>query len=342
LHIISDEERKEIIMAERIAIFLSAIIGSVMVIIYALPVNYIGFFSYSYELKVPFTTINIEIQIITLLYGFLLVIVELMLLIFLDIYNTHKIAVAVGFINQENKNNSNKKEYIINFGSQKNIKKIHQLGLDPFLEINKIYYIVLNAFYKLKATLSNYLIRFFLTKIAGRYATRIILDLAGVPVFAFWNAWATRKIIKEARLHLIGLAYINLLLNDMIKFRRITDSEKILIYDLLQFIVASKRDYHLNHFILSDEIINVFEIKIESKHKISDSFFEDYKKCDDALKKLITRTLILGFLLDGNISRRELYRLKELKNKEVVKVEEIEIRTYLRRFKYGEDLGIIL
>jgi hypothetical protein len=342
LHTVSEAERKEIIKTERFAVWISAIIGAVMVLLYAIPVNYVPLFEYSISLKLPETTSNIEIQIIALLYGFLLVILEVMLLTLLDIYNTHKIAAAVGFINNDNKNDREIKEYIINFGSQKSIKEIHELGLNPFWGINKIYYIILNTFYKLKATFSNYLIRIFVSKLAGRYATRMVLDLAGIPVFAFWNAWSTKKIIKEARIHLIGLAYINILTAEIKNFRKLNEKEKVLVYDLLQFIVVSKRDYHLNHYKLSEQIIHIFEISIEKTHKISDSFFNEYKLADEKLKKIITKILILGFLLDGNISNRELNRLSELRKKELVTIENDEIKNYLRQFNYGEGFSLNL
>jgi hypothetical protein len=168
----------------------------------------------------------------------------------------------------------------------------------------------------------------------------MILDLAGAPVFAFWNAWATRSIIKQTRIMLVGRAYIEVLQQKIKSFRQLTNPEKELMYDLLQYIVISKRDYHRNHYLLSEMVINEMNIQKEKVHHISNDFLLNYKKAENDLKDLLDKILVLGFMLDGSLSYREKNRLNKIRNENVIMITPNEIKGHLKDFLYGRELKI--
>jgi len=340
IHLISEEESIKIKRTERLAITLSGIIGAVMVFILIYPTHYIDIFLQVNQFQIPYINQTIEIPVLSTIYGIFLIIVEIFLLTLLDIYSTFQIALALGYVNQNNKKDKDIERTIIHFNKIIQSQEIHELGLFPYLGLSKVYVTIVNIFFKLKATLSNYFMRYIIGKLMGRYATRMVLDLAGAPIFAFWNAWATRSIIQQTRIMLVGRAYIDILRRTIIKFRPLNNQEKELTYDLLQFIVTSKRDYHRNHFLLSEMVINEMNITKEKIHIISDNFLTDYKHAATDLKELLDKILILGFMLDGHLSYREITRLNKLINHDIIKISQEEIKSLLKDFHYGRELTI--
>lgn len=71
------------------------------------------------------------------------------------------------------------------------------------------------------------------------------------------------KVLRQARVIIMGQNYLNHFNTDLHNFRKLTTNEKAILYDTLQFIAESKRDYHQNHFHLSKLIIEHFQIETQ-------------------------------------------------------------------------------
>jgi hypothetical protein len=139
---------------------------------------------------------------------------------------------------------------------------------------------------------------------------------------------------------LVGRAYIDMLRQTIIQCRPLNNQEKQLTYDLLQFIVTSKRDYHRNHFLLSEMVINELEISREKVHIISEEFLPNYKNAASDLKNILDKILILGFMLDGHLSYRENNRLNRLIEEDIIKISKEKIKSLMKDFHYGRELTI--
>jgi len=340
IHLLNYQEIKAIKKTEKVAIVNSAIIGSIMVIIlYAPQYKYASFFSTT-EFPVPILHQKIEISFISLLYGIILVGIEVFLLTLLNIYCTHEIAISTGFIDQRNKLSKEKKEFLLNISHQKKSKEIHKLGIDPYLGLGKSAIFFFNLLFALKATLSNYFVRIIFQRLLGRYAIRMVLDLLGIPVFAFWNAMGTAKVLKESRIIIMGVNYLQHFEIEITKFRVLSEIEKSILYDSLQYIAISKRDYHQNHYALSKIVIDKFSITTESLHLISKDYELKLQSCENDFKKLSEKILILGIVLDGKVSYREQKRISILNASGIITHKYTEIKKIANGFTYGKGIEI--
>ncbi len=340
VQLLNEQEIRSIKKTERVAILNSAIIGSIMVVIlYAPQYKYAYLFSTT-EFTIPLIHQKIAISFISLIYGIILVGMEVFLLTLLNIYCTHEIALCTGFIDKKNKVSKEKKEFLLNISHQKKSKEIHTLGIDPYLGLGKSTVFFLNLVFALKATLSNYFVRIIFQRLLGRYAIRMVLDLLGIPVFAFWNAMGTAKILKESRVIIMGVNYLDYFKHEIVQFRTLSEVEKSILYDSLQFIAISKRDYHQNHFVLSKIIIENFSIKTEPLHIISKDYENKIKSSEIDFKKLNEKLLILGMVLDGNISYREKNRIKKLNTSGVLSHDFATIKKIATNFTYGKGIDI--
>jgi hypothetical protein len=114
--------------------------------------------------------------------------------------------------------------------------------------------------------------------------------------------------------------------------------EKTMVYDTLQYIAVSKRDYHRNHFILSHMVLNNFKIVIEKEHPISNNYFSIVEASKADFKKLIEKLIILGLALDGKISRREKNRIIKLNKLNILSKNPKEMKMITNSFVYGKGL----
>lgn len=194
------------------------------------------------------------------MYSVVLVIIEIILLTLLNIWCAHEIAVATGFLTYENKKSTDKRTLLLDIGLEKKNKQILTYGIDPLQGINKKALLAWNFFFILKATLSNMLFKILIQRLLGRYAVKAVQDFAGIPVFAGWNAYGTRVILKEARVIIMGQNLIEVVVAAIRKDQQPTPYFKDLLYDTLQYIAISKRDFHQNHFILTKNLFEIYAI----------------------------------------------------------------------------------
>jgi hypothetical protein len=312
IYLLNDAEIKNIKRKEIIAIFLSSLIGVLMVLILYLPQYFWPFLFPDNNFILPFFKKPFTFSVIGFIYGMVLVFAEIILLSILNIYCAHEIAFATGFINSDNKNELDKKNIVLTIASEKINKDIIKLGIDPYAGLNKKTIILFNLFFTLKAALSSMVLKLVVQRVLGRYALRKVIDMLGIPVFAFWNAWGTRKVLRQTRVIIMGQNYLIHFKVELNKFRELTEIEKSIVYDTLQFISESKRDYHQNHFMLSKLIIEHFQIKIEKTHNMNGKYFLNINDSAEDFKLLNEKIILLGFVLDGEISVREKKRLKLL------------------------------
>jgi hypothetical protein len=341
IHLLNEVEISFIKKTEKAAVVISAFIGAVMVIILYLPQYILTNYFATKEYILPLVNRKIELSILSTIYGTLLVLFETYLLTLLNIYCTHEIALSTGFIDNNNKTSKEKKEFLLKLNHKENNKNILKLGINPYLGLNKSIVFLLNLLFSLKASLSNFFIRIIVKKILGRYALRLILDFIGIPVFAFWNAMGTAKILKDSRIVIMGVNYLQLFEIEISKFRDLNSSEKVLIYDTLQYIAICKRDYHQNHCELTKIVIERFSIKTENLHLISKEYENKLKKCDDNFKKLNENILILGMIIDGRVSYREKKRINKFCSSGVLTHNFREIKNMSQKFIYGKGIDFI-
>ncbi|HEY1037834.1 MAG TPA: hypothetical protein VGF30_00435 [Bacteroidia bacterium] len=338
VYLLNDDEVKYVKKRENITIFMAAFIGAAMVVLLYLPQYWWPSLFPVNVFHLPFLSEPVEFSVISFAYGMLLVFVEIVLLTFLNIYCTHHIAFSIGFITEESKHHKDKKDLLLSIGQEKKNKDIKKLGIDPHYGQKKSRVFLMNMLFTLKATLSNLLVKILIQRVLGRYAVREVMDMLGIPIFAFWNAWGTRAVLREARIIIMGQNYLDFFREQLKSFRELSQQEKILLYDTLQFVAMSKRGYHKNHFLLSRLIVEHFAITTEEQHAVSPDYYQQLNSGLPDFKQLNETVMLLGFVLDGSISYREKKKIRELKEHNVISKTEVEVVKLAERFIYGKGL----
>ncbi len=342
LHLLSNDEITAIRRQENWAIFWSAFIGMLGVLVLYLPQYWFPSLFPETELDLPIIG-KIQFPLISTIFGIPLVFVEIYALTLLNIHSVHRIAAATGFINNQDRLLDKKKAKLLGISTEEKDKSQLNYGIDPLQGMAKYQIFFITALFALKATLSNLVMKIVVRRVLGRYAVREILDMLGIPIFAFWNALATRTVLREARVVIVGQNLIDNILqkiskNNILKTELQNPENQILLYDTLQFIAISKRDFHANHVYLTHHILGAFNIPVKEKHLLSKDYFRNLSNAPNVVQKLCKFIIILGFLLDGSFSFREINRLQELNKVQILEEGFDEIKGYKNNFLNGKGL----
>ncbi|MES2778184.1 MAG: hypothetical protein V4722_28670 [Bacteroidota bacterium] len=340
LFLLNDHEIKAIKQKERFAVWAAAFFGAMGVVLLYVP-------QYVAPKWFPVTPVTLfgklfPVPIVGLLYGVVLVYIEILLLTFLNIYCIHSIAVATGFLTHENKKDQELRKLMLNVGLEKKDKSLLKYGIDPLQGLNKRGLILWNFLLTLKATLSNMLFKFIIQRLLGRYAVKAVQDMAGVPIFAAWNAWGTWAVLKQARVVIMGQNLIEMVCTRIKTDQEATPGFKALLYDTLQYIAVSKRDFHQNHCILTKNLFNIYKIEPEEIHLLRGDYIASLKLAPKPEREICLLLIVVGFILDGNISIREMIKINQLQEEQLLDLKDKEIFKYRKDFLNGKGIETLI
>jgi hypothetical protein len=340
LFLLNEEEIKFIRRKENIAVWTAAFFGAMGVVLLYVP-------QYVLPHWFPLTNIvlfgkTFAVPIVMLVYTVILVVIEILLLTFLNIWCAHEIAVATGFLNYQSKKEKEKRNLLVNIGLEKKNKAILKYGIDPLQGINKKALVAWNFFFILKATLSNMLFKFLIQRVLGRYAVKAVQDFAGIPIFAAWNAYGTRLILKEARIIIMGQNLIEEVCGRIRKDQEPEEGFKNLLYDTLQYIAVSKRDFHENHYILTKNLFEIYKITPKDKHWLEEGYYQKLHAAGKEQKEVCQLLITIGFLLDGKLSYNEKLQIKELEKEGLLDIGTDEIKKYQLDFLNGRGVETLI
>jgi hypothetical protein len=313
IHLLNPTELKAINRLEWWALAASGIIGTLAVLLLYIPQYLLPQLFPTHEFDLPIFG-KTAVPLVATVYGVVLVFFEIWALTLVHLYCIHHMAVATGYINKNTKFSVEKQQKIMAVSTEEKDKTLQKFGIDPYQGLKTTHIWLFNLLMALRATLSNMLVKILVRRFLGRYAVREVLDLLGIPIFAFWNMMATHTILREARVMIMGQNLIDSFIPSFketaLKIKDLPET-KSLIYDTLQFIAVSKRDYHANHAYLTPKVLTIFEIPIETQHPIPSDYAQRLANTDPTLKQFCQFLIIMGLLLDGQISLRERQRVQK-------------------------------
>jgi hypothetical protein len=340
LHLLNPAERKAIQRLEWIAWVTSGLIGTLAVLLLYLPQYFIPQLFPNMDINLPIVGVT-PVPLVATIYGVVLVFFEIWALTILHVYCIQRMAVSMGYITPDMAVLKEKQDKILAVSTEEKDKTLKNFGIDPYqgMKISQVW--MINLFIALKATLSNMVVKILVRRVLGRYAVREVLDLLGIPIFAFWNIMATRNILREARVMIMGQNLIDFIVPTFekiaLKIKDLPDT-KPLIYDTLQFIAVSKRDYHANHAYLTAKILPIFDIAIEEKHLIPNDYDLRLAAAEPTLKRFCQLLIIIGLLLDGQISWRERQRIQVFHQKNIIDLSVVELLSLKDDFLEGRGI----
>jgi hypothetical protein len=117
-------------------------------------------------------------------------------------------------------------------------------------------------------------------------------------------------------------------------------AEQVLVYDTLQFIAVSKRDFHANHYVLTRELLERWRVPAEVRHPLPADYLERLAAAPPRAKAICRTLIASGFVLDGQLSSRELRRLDAMSQLGILPDRPADVRRRLTQFLRGGGLPL--
>ena len=312
-HVLTPEEAKALKSIQFWAMLKAAIAGALGVLILYVP-KYIweeDLFPVS-DVWIPFYNDYIKVDAVFLLYSLVLVVLEIAYLTYNNIHTVKKIAHACNYPQLEDPFYEVNMRSIIAVGLEKNVKAQSQIGINPFAGLSKWQVLTFTVLNLAKAAMTNFVFKLLVKRILGRYAIRILVDLAGIPVYAFWNAYAARYVVKETRVRIMANPIIKDFATTLKEEQK--DNQEFLdeLYYMLDFVAITKRKFHANHYMLALVVLDEFGITPDPNHEYDEAFLERMKTQASPLTiQGFSKINLMGMALDGTISKKEQFKIKD-------------------------------
>lgn len=340
IHTLSPSEVRFIRGRHRLALVLAAALAVAGFLAYYLPVYWLPELFLTVPLRIDALDLSVDVPWVELIWGVLLMVIELYCLVLVNIWAVHEIAVATGLVTADTKRE--RAEALLKVALEERSRDLLRYGIDPLLGLNRGVLFAFNLVLRLKGFLGSKLLQYAVRRLLGRLAVREVLDFVGMPLYMAINAWATHVVIREAKVIIMGQQLV-----EHIRGRLpagIADDEDAheLLYDTLQLIAVSKRDFHDNHLLLTRTLLENYAIAIRPQEQLPDDYADRLRAAPAPLRQLCALLLILGFILDGQISLRERRRLGELHEAGILRVSVAEVRDWCRAFTSGAGLEPLL
>ena len=272
-----------------------------------------------------------------LLWAVLLTTIELLLLTLLNIVGVHEVAVGTGVLTPETKRE--RVSALLSIGLERKTTEVTRYGIDPFEGLRPWMLFLFNLLVRLKGWLANQAVRYLVRLLLGRYAVRALLDFAGVPLYMAINAYAAYTILREAKVVLIGPDAVRMLVRRVSGWTP-SPAERALVYDTLQYIAVSKRDFHQNHYLLTRELLELWQVPPEAQHPLPGDYLERLRAATPRARALCQALILSGFVLDGQLSWRERRRLDAMHRLGILSERPADVRRRVRQFLAGGGLPL--
>jgi|GEM_PF-3331693 len=327
-----NEVQKRQLKTLQLQIYLVAgIIGAcaVMVVIFPfhftslLDAQHFDLFGYQFDFELYYT-----------IYAVVMIFPEIWLLNMLNIYAVRRICEIYKYPSVSQTDYQEQVALLTEAGLEMPAKHMQLLEINPYLGLTKFSYYALLIGTKLKATLSNVLMKFLVRRFLGRYALRIVTDLVGIPIFAFWNAWSSRQVIKETKMRIVSTAAAKDFMSEF------TEEELVLVEGklnkLVHFIAQQKRQYNFALYSFMKELLLILpdlDLKYDQEVKIEELFGNDPNE-----NTLIARLLVFGLIVDGTLSVKERLTIRKIAKEPWFPVSIDEMEVILKGYVNGEGL----
>jgi hypothetical protein len=278
-----------------------------------------------------------ELPLVATLYGILLVYLEIYALLYINLRAVRYVMAVCQFPRQHDAQYERHLHALADAAREREDRGILRYGIDPYLGLPQW---GLTAFFvvnKLKAALSNFVLKFLLKRLFGRFIIRQVADLVSMPIYAFWNVWASHCVIHEAKIRVMAPLTIREFVDELHEEWRNDETFCALIPEALQYVAILKRQYNYAHLLLTETLMDRFGLRVINP---TGNFLEQLAAAPAEVRKPLERLVIFGVLIDGNLSWFEKRRLRQLQQHGWLSYSIADIEQIGREYYAGRGLWV--
>lgn len=192
-------------------------------------------------------------------------------------------------------------------------------GVNPFREASRARLVVSSIVYKLKVSVTNFVVKALVRRMLGRAFVRMWLPFVAVPVTAAWNAAVCWLILREARIRAMGPSaareMVGIVFEDLqtpspagrAALVRAVASSIVRTEDMHPNLVALLREVAGRVGLASDRDAEELVASTDGAGALDDSkaFLVQLAALDEAEQRTTLRVLAIASIIDGRLTRAE-------------------------------------
>jgi hypothetical protein len=177
--------------------------------------------------------------------------------------------------------------------------------IDPLKESNKLVLVGVALFYKLKVGVTNFLMKAFIRRAAGRAAVRTALVWVAVPVTALWNAVVAYLVMREARIRAMGPSAARAFAGIVLDGRELSDDGRLAVMRAVGANIVRTQELHPNLITFLQEVQRQVGDPPEAPLDDTREFLAQLRRLPKEEQDVALMILSVGAVLDGKVNRRE-------------------------------------
>lgn len=310
-YVLNADECRQIRRTKAVTLLTAALLGMLGVVLLYTPQYYWPDLFVNTPI-VAFGTVY-QLPLITALYGILLVYLEVSLLVVINVQGAKSIMRTCQFPRVHDAQYDRHVQALADAALEPANRGILRFGIDPYLSMPRwglpLFFLLNMA----KAALSNLALKFVAKRFLEGYAVRQLTDLAGMPIYAFWNAWSSWQVLHETQIRVMAPTTIREFVNELHDEWGKSDEFRPLILEALHYISILKRQHNYAHFLLTETLVDRFELRTGAT--LTGHFVERVMQTSAPVRQSLERLIVFGVLVDGQLSWLEKRRLSQLRRR---------------------------
>lgn len=190
-------------------------------------------------------------------------------------------------------------------------KKEQDLNIDPRKESSKIIILIGTIFYKLKISVTNFILKALVKRMLGRAISRAWLNFLSVPVCAFWNGMVCWLAIREVKIRVLGPSAVHEIMGQTLPLlKTMSQTARLSILRAIGSSIVRTANLHPNLEYLFRSFLKNIDVPKEAIIDEPILFLEDLEKIPDVEKEIVLRILVFSSIIDGKVTYSEKKLLK--------------------------------
>lgn len=335
-YVLNTDECRQIRRTKALTLTTAALLGMLGVLLLYLPQYYWPDLFVNTPIRAFGTAY--QLPLLTVLYGILLVYLEVSLLLAVNLLGVKSIMRACQFPRAHDAQYDRHLRALADAALERTNRGILRFGIDPYLNMPRWGLTIFFLLNLTKAALSTLAMKLVVKRFLGRYALRQVTDLAGMPIYALWNAWSSWQVLHEAQVRVMAPTTIREFVNELHDEWGKSDEFRPLILEALQYVAILKRQYNYAHFLLTETLVDRFELRTDAT--LTGHFAERVTQAPDPVRRSLERLIVFGVLVDGNLSWLEKRRLGQLRREGFLTYSADDIRRIGEAYNRGRGLWV--
>jgi hypothetical protein len=184
-------------------------------------------------------------------------------------------------------------------------------GIDPYARTPRWKLATWALAYRMKVGVSSFVLRVLLRRVLARAALRGLIPMIMGPLYAFWNAYITWRVVREARVRSLGpfaVKEVSRRIGEALEDRE--EADRRLVVEAVGEMMIRSEDAHPNFALLLSHLLGALGVRAEDVDVDWATRRERLRESDGEVQEAVLKALVLASLLDGRVRRgeRELLR----------------------------------